>query len=110
MEPPLNKEQFEKVFVFLRARRAEEDRLEDALSKMSSCGGVLFCTKYESFIIDLLRQVFKDEEEDMIGYWYYELEAGKKWNHGSLLDENNNFIDISSPRKLWEYLVETHFS
>ena len=51
----------------------------------------------------LLERIF---DTDMISYFIYELDYGKKYKAGCVLDENMNEIDLSTPEKLYDYLVQ----
>lgn len=55
---------------------------------------------------DLLIELCNDNKDDfeIIGYFIYDLEWGKKYIPYCFTDENNDPIDISTEEKLWEYI------
>ena len=61
------------------------------------------CIGHESVVVYLLERMF---DTDMISYFIYELDYGKKYKAGCVLDENMNEIDLSTPEKLYDYLVQ----
>ena len=46
-----------------------------------------------------------EDSECAISYWCYELEYGIGYYPGCVTDENGNPIDISTPEKLYDYVV-----
>lgn len=67
------------------------------------CNAGSICIGHESVVVELLENMFNS---DMISYWIYELDYGKKYKVGCVLDENMNEIDLSTPEKLYDYLVQ----
>jgi len=66
-----------------------------------NAGGI--CIGHESIVVKLLEDMF---ETDTISWWIYELEYGTKYYNGCIVDSNNNFIDLSSADKLYDFLIE----
>lgn len=60
---------------------------------------------HESIVVELLQNMFKDN--DLIGWWIYELDYGRKFKIGDLID-NGVEIDLSTPEKLYNYLKENN--
>ena len=61
------------------------------------------CIGHESVVVYLLERMF---DTDMISYFIYELNYGKKYKAGYVLDENMNEIDLSTAEKLYDYLIK----
>lgn len=57
---------------------------------------------HESIVVKLLEKIFNDK--DILSWWLYELDYGRKYEKGCITDENNNQIDVSTPEKLYDYL------
>lgn len=57
-----------------------------------------------SALIRILEKMFKDDDE-FISYYIYELDYGKEYKEGSIIDKDNKPIDISTPEKLYDYLI-----
>lgn len=53
--------------------------------------------------VDLLRTVMHDTG-DWIGYWIYELDFGRKYKSGDVIDVNGVPIPFGSARELYNYL------
>ena len=62
------------------------------------------CIGHESVVVYLLERMF---DTDMISYFIYELDYGKKYKAGCVLDENMNEIDLSTAEKLYDYLIKS---
>lgn len=62
------------------------------------------CIGHESVVVYLLEKMF---DTDMISYWIYELNYGKEYTDGCVLDENMNEIDLSTAEKMYDYLVKS---
>ena len=60
---------------------------------------------HENIVIELLQNMFNDS--DLIGWWIYELDYGRKFKIGDLID-NGVEIDLSTPEKLYDYLKENN--
>lgn len=58
-------------------------------------------------LVQVLDKSF-DEDNDIISYFVYDLNCGKNWYPGCIVDENNNDIDISTMEKLYQYLTDTY--
>ena len=61
---------------------------------------------HEFLVIELLEEIMGDEHHD-IEFFCMELEFGKKYNPGDIVDEDGTELDFSTAEKLWEYL-ESH--
>ena len=60
---------------------------------------------HEDIVVKLLENMFDDK--DIIGWWLYELDYGRKFEMGDFKDEDGIEIDVSTPEKLYDYLVES---
>lgn len=59
---------------------------------------------HENIVVRLLENMFNDK--DIISWWLYELDYGRKYEKGCFQDENGLDIDISSAKKLYDYLIK----
>lgn len=59
---------------------------------------------HEDLVVRLLENMFNNN--DIISYWLYERNYGRDFKLGDVLD-NGKAIDLSTPSKLYDYLVET---
>ena len=78
-----------------------KDNIENRERDFMNAGSI--CIGHESVVVYLLERMF---DTDMISYFIYELDYGKKYKAGCVLDENINEIDLSTPEKLYDYLVQ----
>lgn len=58
---------------------------------------------HETIVVDLLENMFNEKE--LIGWWLYDLDYGRKYNEGCLM-EDETIIDVSTAEKLYDYLRE----
>lgn len=68
------------------------------------CNGGSICIGHESVVVKLLENIFNDKY-DNIECWLYELDYGRKYKDGCILDKNGKAIDLSTPDKLYDYLI-----
>ena len=61
------------------------------------------CIGHESVVVYLLENMF---DTDMISYFIYELDYGKNYKNGYVLDGVGNIIDLSTVEKLYDYLIK----
>ena len=80
-----------------RARKLSDAVMSDFFNASS------LSISHEDIVIELLEDMFNDNE--LIGWWIYELEYGTKFKMGDLVD-NGVKIDLSTPEKLYRYLKE----
>jgi hypothetical protein len=72
-------------------------------SDFTNAGGI--CIGHESVVVDLLKEIFKDES-DIISWWLWELDYGREYSQGCISESDGTDIDLSTPEKLYDYLVE----
>lgn len=59
---------------------------------------------HETIVVRLLKLMFNDYD-DLISWWIYEKDYGRK-EEIRLWDGCSNEIDLSTPEKLYDYLIE----
>lgn len=62
---------------------------------------------HENIVVELLKNMFNDSDSDLIGWWIYELDYGRNFKMGDLVD-NGVEIDLSTSEKLYDYLKENN--
>lgn len=81
----------------------EQSALERELKKFYPEMGILLVNqKAIDVLINLAKKISK--EDDLIDYFIYELEFGKEYKPGMILDENDNEINLSSIEDLYKFL------
>ena len=58
---------------------------------------------FEDDLVNVLEDMF---ETNLISWWLYELDYGKKFEIGYLEEKNGDKPDLSTAEKLYDYLVE----
>lgn len=56
--------------------------------------------------IQMLIDVMGDNENGWIGYWFWELDAGKKWEPGDVEDDEGHEVKLQTVSDLWLVLTE----
>lgn len=59
---------------------------------------------HENIVVKLLENIFDDK--DIISWWLYELDYGRKFKKGYLKDANSLDVDVSTAGKLYDYLIK----
>lgn len=105
----ISKEKFVEIINRLKGYTELQNKINDLFrdnidnKEMDFVNAGSICIGHESVVVYLLENMF---DTDMISYWIYELDYGEKYKAGCVLDENMNEIDLSTPEKLYDYLVQ----
>ena len=60
----------------------------------------------DHLVVDLLKDSFGlDDKDDTLEWWIWEVNYGKDITAEDVRDKNGNFIDLTTPEKLYDYLV-----
>ena len=78
-----------------------EDNIDNKEMDFMNAGSI--CIGHETVVVKLLEEMFNS---DMISYWMYDLDYGRKYIDGYVQDSEGNIIDISTLDKLYDYLVD----
>lgn len=84
--------------------------LDCEISKLSFSKNIELSTNLSELstpVIELLQKIMNDKNED-ISYFAWELDFGAKYEDGDFVDENDEPIDISTPEKLYDYLISVY--
>lgn len=79
--------------------RELDDAIESDFFNVSSLS-----ISHETIVVRLLKLMFNDYD-DLISWWIYEKDYGRK-EEIKLWDGCSNEIDLSTPEKLYDYLIE----
>lgn len=99
----LTKEQFVHYISEIKKYRDIEDKINDIASEVDFFS--FSFGNYENIIVNLLIDIFKDKENDWIGYFICELEFGNKYKDGSITF-NNKIVRMSNAEELYDVLVD----
>lgn len=101
------------LFVEVIEDAKKSDDYQNWLNKQLKANGVdgyLFQPTCVDSVIKLLHAYFGDSDaDDMISYFCFELDYGRKWKTGMITKRDGFDIDISTPEKLYEYLTSQSY-
>ena len=69
------------------------------------CNAASLQISHESTVVYLLKTIMLDKY-DNIDYFIYEMDYGRSYEPGMIVDENDKEIDISTAEKLYDYLID----
>lgn len=104
----ITKEQFVKIINRLKAYNDLQDKIQELFKEnidnreMDFMNAGSICVGHETIVVELLENMF---DTDIISWWLYELEYGRKYEEGCIQDADGSNIDLSTPEKLYDYLV-----
>ena len=81
----------------VRAKRLHDSIISDFFNASS------LSISFEDDLVNVLENMFNT---DLISWWLYELDYGKKFELGYLEEENGYKPDLSTAEKLYDYLVK----
>lgn len=58
---------------------------------------------HENIVVKLLENMFNDK--DILSWWLYDLDYGRKYKDGYITEADRTEIDLSTPEKLYDYLI-----
>jgi hypothetical protein len=101
MERLISKEYFCKVIRDIEKSIRFNEELNSFLNKFNVDGFVMLPDSSGS-AIDLLDTIFKT---DLVSWFCWELDFGKDWVEGVLIDKNGKDIKVSTPEELYDFLT-----
>lgn len=105
----ISKEKFVEIINRLKNYKELQDKIDELFKdnidnrENDFINAASICIGHESVVVELLENMFNS---DMISYWIYELDYGKNYKNGYVLDGVGNIIDLSTAEKLYEYLIK----
>lgn len=78
-------------------------KLQDAIR--SECVNAMSLSiSHEEIVVQLLENMFNDK--DIISWWLYDLDYGRKFEIGYLIEKDGTKTDLSTTEKLYDYLID----
>lgn len=105
----IDKDEFVKIINRLKNYDNLKDKIADLFKELIDnkeqdfCNAGSICIGHESVVVNLLEKMF---ETDLISWWIYELDYGKRYKAGCLTTYDNKDIDVSTPEKLYDVLIK----
>lgn len=91
---------------FVEETNEKAMKLQDAI-RSDFFNAMSLSISHEDIVIQLLENMFNDE--DIISWWLYDLDYGRKFKIGCIQEEKEGKIvkyDLSNAEKLYDYLVD----
>ena len=108
---PLSKEEFVDIINRLKEASDLVEKVEELFRNSREnidcdyCNAAGLQISHEGIVVDLLQKLMHDELDENISFFIYELEYGKKFKQGDVMDGDRP-IDMETAEKLYDYLVE----
>lgn len=99
---PMTLEMFEK---YMSVIQQDYQTQEDVYSASHHAIELFEAFRSLGSLVDLLSYVFNDSKNDWIGYFCWELDMGKKWHPGMVVDADGKDIPLSTVQELYQLLV-----
>ena len=98
----ISKENFIKYINKIQSLKKIEESINSAGKELEFS---ISFSEHESLVLNILQEVFKDKENDWIGYFIYDLEFGKKWHKGSIT-VNGKDVPMRNAEELYKILKD----
>lgn len=107
----MNKANFCRIINELREGERLQDKVASAVRQYNNIvhsdypepfGMVI---SHSILVVELLAEIMDDKMGD-IEFFCYELDFGRKYEPGMITDEEGNGIDLSSPERLYDTLID----
>lgn len=105
----ITKQEFVKIINRLRAYNDLQDKIQDLFrnnidnQEMDFMNAGSICIGHETIVVKLLENMFNDK--NTISWWLYECNYGRDFSLGDL-EVDGVEIDLTTPEKLYDYLIE----
>lgn len=88
---------------FVKETNARAKELHDAIIS-DFHNAMSLSISHEQIVVELLENMFNDT--DIISWWLYELDYGRKYEEGCITESDGRVIDLSDAGKLYDYLIK----
>lgn len=104
----ITKERFVNIINRIKAYNDLQDKIQELFrdnidnreNDFMNAGSI--CVGHETIVVELLEHIFDDT--DTISWWLYENDYGRD-TEIKVWDKNGREIDLSTPEKLYDYLI-----
>ena len=106
----ISKKKFVEIINRLKDYNDLQDKIQDLFrdnmdnQEMDFMNAGSICVSHESIVVELLKDMF-NVKDDLISWWLYECNYGRDFSLGDL-EDNGVEIDLSTPEKLYDYLIK----
>lgn len=97
----------EKFVVYINRLKNYDDYLEDIkeINRKYSFDSNCIDNKCYSITLDLLKDVFNDNNNSWIEYFIFELDYGSEYKYGTITIDTKN-VNLSTPGHLYDLLID----
>ena len=92
-------------------KQIEIDRKNSSILQEMFPDDSIYCGYNNSELFNALNKILKEsmkDEYDWIDYFMYELDFGKKYYDGCVLDKDKSIINLSTAENLYEFLIKNY--
>lgn len=107
-KPGISKETFINTINFLKERNDKIEEINNLFTEEFEDSVFYPYFKYERTVVNLLTEVMRDEGE-WIEYYLYECNYGEDIEPDSVQEADGTPIDITTPEKLYNFLIKEYF-
>lgn len=106
MDKIITKENFKKIMEDVKLAHNYQEKLNNFFSK-NNVDGYIFQPDCTCAVLQLLHLIFKEKDaNEWISYFCFELDFGKKYKEGKVLDKNGKKIPLATIDDLYDLLTE----
>lgn len=100
---------FDKIIESIKNQMEHDEKCSDAFKIILPDNYISFYNNehLNVMIFNLLKMAFNDNiEHSWIEYFIYELDFGKKYKDGMILEKDGSLINLSTTKKLYNFLIK----
>lgn len=106
----ISKDKFVKIIDYIQETWDIAEELSSVARKSASrlCdfdGYVFIDDVLEDYLIEVLEEMFGDTVNHWIRYYVYGCDCGRRSLINEVVDENGDYVDITTPDKLYDFLL-----
>ena len=106
----ISKDKFIKIINYIQETRDMAEEFNDIVrhrrDRLELFNGYIFIDDIlEDYLIVVLEEMFGDTVNYWIRYYVYDCDCGRSSLINEVVDENGDYVDISSPDKLYDFLL-----
>lgn len=101
----LSKNEFCQIINNLKRNEEFIDKINNIFNEFKLESSI-FSTGLENTSVSLLESIFSDKENQYISYWIWECNFGETFEVGNIVEPDGFKPDISTPEKLYDYLIK----
>lgn len=83
----------------------EQEMFNDALRVIDNEFGGGYIHNKTIFLVEELLAKLMNDKYDYISYYMWELDFGKEYKDGDIVDEDGTFIRLSNAEELYDYII-----